>query len=168
MLTGDKAPIEAEALAQARQTLSRLHAGIVITAVQIESVAPPEAAGDAWRDVGRAGQEAQAASDQASDEAAKKAAAAASEAASVTSDAAADQERIVHEANGEASRFDQVLAAYRHAPAVTRERLYLETMQKVMSRAHVVVVDAKGAQVVVSPTAASPAPPATKPAAGAP
>ncbi|MGA2954016.1 MAG: FtsH protease activity modulator HflK [Caulobacteraceae bacterium] len=168
MLSGDKAPIEAEALAQAQQTVSRLHAGIVVTALRIESVAPPEAAGDAWRDVARASQEAQVSSDQANDAAVKKETEAVGEAWKVSSDADAYEARVVHEAKGEALRFDQVLAAYRRAPAVTRERLYLETMQKVMSRAHVVVVDAKGTEVVVSPAAASPAPPATKPAAGAP
>jgi membrane protease subunit HflK len=162
VLTGDKAAIEAEALAGAQQSLSRLHAGIRITALRIEHVQPPEAVADAWRDVAKAGQDAQAARDQANDDAAKQATAAVGEAWKVSSDATAYEARVVHEANGEASRFDQVLAAYRHAPAVTRERLYLETMQKVISRAHVVVVDAKGAQVVVSP------PPAAKPPGGAP
>jgi membrane protease subunit HflK len=167
VLSGDKAEVEAEALAQTQQSLARLHAGVLITGLRIETVAPPEAVGDAWRDVARAGQEVQTASDQASQDAAKKAAEAAGEAAKATSDAAAYQQRVVHEANGEASRFDEVLAAYRHAPAVTRERLYLETMQKVLSRAHTVVIDAKGAQMVLGPPAAAP-PAAPKPPVVAP
>jgi modulator of FtsH protease HflK len=165
LLTGDKTPIEAEALAQTRQSLSRLHAGIEVTGVTINSAEPAEAAGEAWRDVAKAGADAQAASDQAAIYAAKKASDASGQAAKIASDAVADQERVVHEANGEASRFDQVLAAYRRAPAVTRERLYLETMEKVLTRANTVVVDAKGAQVVLSPPAT---PAAAKPPGGAP
>jgi modulator of FtsH protease HflK len=164
VLTGDKAGLEAEALAQTQQAIQRLKAGIAVTALKIDSVAPPDAAGEAWRDVARAGEDAQAANEQANAYAAKKATEAAGVAAKTAADSVAYQERVVHEANGEASRFDQILAAYRRAPAVTRERLYLETMEKVLSRAHTVVVDAKGAQVVLSQPPAAPAP---KPA-GAP
>ena len=162
VLNGDKTEIEAEALTQAQQTLVRLHAGIQITAVRIESAAPPEAVGEAWRDVARAGQDAQTARDQANDAAAKKQTEAVGESWKISSDAAAYEERVVHEANGEKSRFEQVLAAYRRAPAVTRERIYLETMQDVVARAHTVVVDAKGGQVTIGPPAAA------KPQAGAP
>jgi membrane protease subunit HflK len=51
--------------------------------------------------------------------------------------------RVVANAEGEASRFNQVLDAYRRAPEVTRERLYLETMQQVLSNTSKVMVDAR-------------------------
>lgn len=51
---------------------------------------------------------------------------------------------MVANAEGEASRFSQVFAEYNRAPEVTRERLYLDTMQQVMSSTSKVMVDAKG------------------------
>jgi modulator of FtsH protease HflK len=52
--------------------------------------------------------------------------------------------RVVANAEGEASRFSQVLAEFKRAPEVTRERLYLETMQQVMSKTSKVMVDTRG------------------------
>ena len=46
-------------------------------------------------------------------------------------------------ARGETSRFDQVLTQYEHAPAVTRERMYLETMENVYKNSRKVIVDTK-------------------------
>ena len=53
------------------------------------------------------------------------------------------------EANGQASRFDQVYAQYKNAPAVTRERMYLETMEQVLGRAQKVVIDDPAGKGVV-------------------
>jgi membrane protease subunit HflK len=53
--------------------------------------------------------------------------------------------QVVREAQGQAARFNQLYAQYRLAPAVTRERLYIETMQQVLSHNRKVIVDAKGA-----------------------
>ena len=47
-------------------------------------------------------------------------------------------------AQGETSRFDQVLAQYEHAPAVTRERMYLDAMENVYKNSRKVIIDAKG------------------------
>ena len=57
---------------------------------------------------------------------------------------------MVANAEGEASRFSQVFAEYRRAPEVTRERMYLDTMQQVMSNTSKVMVDAKGNGAVVT------------------
>src|SRR5581483_2413651 len=51
------------------------------------------------------------------------------------------RQRVVAAAEGEASRFRQVVAEYRKAPRVTRERMYLETIQNVLTNASKVVVD---------------------------
>ena len=59
-------------------------------------------------------------------------------------DAQAYRTRVVAESEGETARFSQVLEAYERAPKVTRERLYIETIESVLSRAHKVVLD-KGA-----------------------
>src|SRR3984893_3795050 len=58
-------------------------------------------------------------------------------------DAEAYRLQVLALAQGETSRFDQVLAQYEHAPAVTRERMYLETMEHVYKNSRKVILDAK-------------------------
>ena len=57
--------------------------------------------------------------------------------------------QVVQEAAGEAARFNQVYAQYKLAPAVTRERLYIETMERVLSKSNKVVIDSKGASAPI-------------------
>ena len=59
-------------------------------------------------------------------------------------EASAYKEQAIAEAQGEASRFEQLLTAYEKAPEVTRERLYLETLETVLARSSKVLVDVKG------------------------
>lgn len=59
-------------------------------------------------------------------------------------EASAYREQVVANATGEASRFNQLLAAYNVAPEVTRERLYIDAVQDVMSRTNKVMVDVEG------------------------
>ncbi len=59
-------------------------------------------------------------------------------------DAEAYQARVIADAEGEASRFEQLLVEYERAPKVTRERLYLETMEEVFGNSNKVLLDAKG------------------------
>ena len=61
----------------------------------------------------------------------------------LTEEANGYRQRVVAAAEGEASRFRQVLVEYNKAPAVTRERMYLETVQQIMSNTSKVMIDAK-------------------------
>ena len=54
------------------------------------------------------------------------------------------RQRVIANAEGDASRFKQVLVEYNKAPQVTRERLYLDTMQQIMTNTSKVLVDQKG------------------------
>ena len=65
------------------------------------------------------------------------------EAAAKLQDAEAYKLQVVALAQGETARFDQVLSQYEHSPAVTRERMYLETMENVYRNSRKVFVDAK-------------------------
>jgi membrane protease subunit HflK len=58
--------------------------------------------------------------------------------------AAAYKEQQIQKATGDVARFNQMLAAYEKSPAVTRERLYLEALEDVLSRSRKVIVDQKG------------------------
>ena len=75
------------------------------------------------------------------------------DAAKIVQSAEAYREQAVREALGEASRFNQIEAEYRRAPAVTRQRLYIETMERVLSKSNKVIVDGKGvtAPIVLPP-----------------
>ena len=76
------------------------------------------------------------------------------------------REQVQREAQGEAARFNQVYAQYRLAPAVTRERLYIQTMQTVLSHSRKVIIDAKGATapIILPPQAFQAATPEAAPA----
>ena len=65
-------------------------------------------------------------------------------AARQTQDASAYRERVIADAEGEAARFTSLLTEYEKAPAVTRERMYLETVEDVYSRSSKVLLDASG------------------------
>jgi membrane protease subunit HflK len=65
------------------------------------------------------------------------------EAAKQLLDAQAYREQVLAVAQGDTARFDQILAQYEHAPAVTRERMYLDTLNQVYKQATKVIVDAK-------------------------
>ncbi len=67
----------------------------------------------------------------------------------VLEEANAYQQQVMAQAEGEASRFSQLLAEYRKAPQVTRERLYLDAMQDVMSNTNKVLVDVDGGNNVM-------------------
>ncbi len=65
-------------------------------------------------------------------------------AARVVQEAEAYKSQIVQQATGDASRFNQLLSAYEKAPSVTRDRLYIETVESVMRNTRKVVIDPKG------------------------
>jgi membrane protease subunit HflK len=73
--------------------------------------------------------------------------------AKVVQSAEGYREQAVRDALGEAARFNQILGEYRRAPGVTRERLYLETMERVLGHSNKVVVSGKGttAPIILPP-----------------
>jgi membrane protease subunit HflK len=75
------------------------------------------------------------------------------DAARIVQSSQAYREQAVREATGDAARFNQIYGEYKLAPAVTRERLYLETMERVLGRSNKVIIDGKGvtAPVVLPP-----------------
>ncbi|HET6972346.1 MAG TPA: FtsH protease activity modulator HflK, partial [Phenylobacterium sp.] len=86
-------------------------------------------------------------------------------AAQIVQGAAGYREQAVRDALGEAARFNQLYAEYRRAPDVTRQRLYIETMQRILQNSNKVIVDAKGATapIILPPDAFKPKAPAAPP-----
>jgi len=177
ILTNGRGEVQSQTLTLMQKILDRYHAGITIDAVQIQTANFPAEVVPANQDIARAGQDAQSAINDANAYRNKVVNEARGTAAKIVQDAQGYREQVTREAQGQADRFNQVYAQYRRAPAVTRERLYLETMEKVLARNHKVIVDAKGttAPIILPPSAFSssaatpaapaPAPPPAPPAA---
>jgi membrane protease subunit HflK len=163
-----------------QKTLDSWGAGISVVEVQIRTANPPQEAAAAFRDVQSAQQDAVSAVNEANTYRNRVINEAKGDAARTTQSALGYREQAVREALGDAARFNQIEAEYRRAPGVTRERLYIETMQRVLAKSNKVVVDSKGGSVpIILPpdvfraraagTAAAAAPPTTlDPAATAP
>ena len=69
-------------------------------------------------------------------------------AAAIQQEAQGYKTQVVQEAVGQASRFDQIYAQYKNAPDVTRERIYLETMESILAGADKTIIDKTGAGVL--------------------
>lgn len=133
-----------EQLSQAIQRdLDRDQTGLVVTGVTVQSIQPPEQVQTAVDSVGKARDEALAAKQAAQAYAGELLPRAQGDAAKMTDEAKAYADRVVAQAEGDAERFKQVYAQYSKAPAVIRERMYLETMQEIYANTTKVYVGNK-------------------------
>ena len=125
--------------------LDRYKVGIEVVGINLQQtgVRPPEQVQAAFDDVLKAGQERERARNEAQAYANDVVPRAAGAAARLREESEAYRARIVAQATGDSQRFRSVLAEYQKAPQVTRDRMYLETMQQVMNNVTKVVVDSK-------------------------
>ncbi|MGC1389177.1 MAG: FtsH protease activity modulator HflK [Steroidobacteraceae bacterium] len=126
-----------------QRTLDNYDIGIHIVSVTLGEVIVPEPVQDAQRDAIKADKDRQRFQQDAETYRNDVVPRARGEAAKVILDAEAYRLQVLALARGETSRFDQVLAQYEHAPAVTRERMYLDTMGNVYKNSRKVIVDTK-------------------------
>ena len=124
-----------------QSTLDSYKSGIQILGVQLEKADPPPQVIDAFEEVQRAEQNQSKFIRDAEQYRNQKLGQARGEASKITEDAKAYKARVVAEAQGEAQRFDEVYKQYVKAPEVTRRRIYLETMEGVMSNANKVIME---------------------------
>jgi len=123
--------------------LDRYASGAQITNVTMQAVQPPEQVQAAFDDAVKAGQDRERAKNEGQAYANGVIPVARGNAFRLLQEAEAYRAMITENATGNASRFEQVLAEYQKAPGVTRDRMYLETMQQIFSSASKVMVDAK-------------------------
>ncbi|AMP00343.1 hflK protein [Collimonas arenae] len=126
-----------------QQILDRYKAGVQITNVTMQGVQPPEQVQAAFDDAVKAGQDRERQKNEGqayANDVIPKARGAASR---LLQEAEAYSARVTANAEGDASRFKQVLTEYQKAPAVTRDRMYLDTMQQIFANTTKVMVDAK-------------------------
>jgi membrane protease subunit HflK len=138
----------AEIAARAKQLMQEIHdrykTGINISQVTLQNIQPPEQVQAAFDDAVKAGQDRERLKNEAeaySNDVVPRARGLASR---LKEEAEGYKLSVIANAEGEASRFAQIFAEYQKAPQVTRQRLYLDTMQTVMNNTSKVVVDQKG------------------------
>ena len=129
-----------------QQTLDSYGAGIVVTQVNIQRATAPAEVKDAFDDVIRAREDEQREKNLADSYANGVIPEARGQVQRMLEDANGYRDEVVSRAQGEADRFTKLLTEYRRAPEVTRERLYLETMQDVYSSTSKVLVSGKEGQ----------------------
>ncbi|HTB64624.1 MAG TPA: FtsH protease activity modulator HflK [Steroidobacteraceae bacterium] len=134
--------------------LDSYNSGIAISSVNLTDVQVPDPVIPSQHDANKALADEEGYVKQAQAYANRIVPAAQGRASSIQQDAEAYKARVVDIAQGQATRFLEVAAAYQRAPAVTRERLYLEAMETVLGRANKVIVDTKpgaGGNVIYLP-----------------
>jgi len=133
--------IAAEVKDAMQTTIDRYNAGISVNTVSIEDVSPPREVSSAFDEVQRAEQDEDKMIEQANQYANKVRGQANGEAAKLREEAAAYKNQIVQEALGESQRFLSVYQEYKKAPEITRKRVYIETMEKVLSSSRKIILD---------------------------
>ncbi|MGX9392239.1 FtsH protease activity modulator HflK [Nitrobacteraceae bacterium UC4446_H13] len=173
ILTGARTNIENSVQDLMQRTLDKYGAGVLIQQVQMQKVDPPQQVIDSFRDVQAARADLERLQNEAQTYANRVIPDARGRAAQIVQNAEGYKEQAIAEAKGQSSRFLQVYQAYKLAPDVTRERIYLETMERVLGGADKLIYDpgASGAQGIVpylplselSSRRAAPPPAATQP-----
>jgi modulator of FtsH protease HflK len=127
-----------------QEILNRYKTGIEVSKVTMQNAQPPEQVQAAFDDAVKAGQDRERLKNEGQAYANDVIPRAAGMAARLTQEADGYRQRVIATAEGDASRFGQVLVEYQKAPAVTRDRMYLDTMQQIFGNVTKVLVDQKG------------------------
>lgn len=144
ILTTDRKVIEPDVQRRMQYVLDSYKAGVLIRQVQLQSVDAPAQVISAYRDVTAAQQDEQRMVNEAETYANRVVPEAEGSAARIVLEAKAYREQTVADAKGQTSRFNQVYEQYKNAPAVTRERMYLETMEHVLGGMPKTILDVSG------------------------
>ncbi len=148
VLTIGRQDIENETLIRLQALVKRYGLGLTVMQVQLQNVNPPKAVQASFNEVNQAQQEKQQAINLANGEYNKVVPRAKGEALRKVSTAEGYAAKRVNEAKGDADRFNATLAEYVKAPEVTRQRLYLETMQEVLPQLdRKIILDEKAGQI---------------------
>ena len=183
ILTEGRGAIAVSIKDRVQNLMNQYKTGLEVTSVNMQPAKPPEQVKDSFDDAIKAREDKERLENKAEAYANEIVPQARGEAARMEADAKAYRDRVIASAEGESARFLSVLGEYAKAPEVTRERLYLETMEKVLGESNKVLLDVKeGANSLVylpldqlinkKPAAEAPrvvtAPPASSPSDSSP
>ena len=149
ILTEGRAKIEIETQEIIQSILDEYNSGIQITQVQTQKADPPDQVIDAFRDVQAARADMERSKNEAEAYANDVIPRARGEAAKILQAAEAYKQKVVASAEGEASRFVSIFNEYDKAKEVTQERMYLETMEKVLADIEKVIIEKNAGSGVV-------------------
>ena len=143
----DKVALDTSLLMQ--QIADLYKTGVQISKVTMQGVQPPEQVQAAFDDAVKAGQDRERQKNEGQAYANDVIPRASGAASRLMEESEAYRSSVTANAQGEASRFKQVLVEYQKAPAVTRDRMYIDTMQKIFSSTTKVMVDSKGSNNLI-------------------
>jgi membrane protease subunit HflK len=141
VLTEGRAELAVRIEQRLRTFLKDYSTGLELVRVNVESTQPPEPVQDAFREVQRAREDEQQVKEEAERYRNKVVPEARGRAQRLTEEASAYKEQVIERARGETSRFLAVLGVYNQAPEVTRERMYIQAVETVLSNASKIMVD---------------------------
>ncbi|MBZ0252657.1 MAG: FtsH protease activity modulator HflK, partial [Candidatus Methylomirabilis sp.] len=144
VLTAGRDRVQSETGERLQQLLDAYDTGIQIERVQLTDVHPPQQVVAAFKDVASAREDKIKTINQADGYRNDLIPKAKGEAAQMINAAEAYRAEVLNRAEGDVSRFRAVLAEYKRAPEVTRERIYLETMEQILPRVEKVILNDKG------------------------
>ncbi len=144
VLTTEKVAIQEIVRRRAQQLIDGYELGVVVSTVNIRSVTPPPEAADAFRDVASARADSARIFNEAEGYANDIVPRARGEAQQMLISSLGHKERVINEALGDAARFTGLAAEYAKNRQVTRDRLFLETMEQVLPRLRKTIVDESG------------------------
>ncbi len=141
ILTEGRGAIAATIQQRVQDLINQYKTGLEVTSINMQPAKPPDEVKEAFDDAIKAREDKERLENKAEAYANEIVPQARGEAARVEADAKAYRDRVVAAAEGETSRFTAILTEYQKAPAVTRERLYLETMEQVLGDSNKVLLD---------------------------
>jgi len=144
IVTEGRAQIVADIRTAIQELLDQYQSGLDVTSVNMQPAKPPEEVKSAFDDAIKAREDEQRFISEAKAYVSLVVPKVEGQAARIRADAEGYRSRVIAHSEGEASRFTQILAEYEKAPEVTRERLYLETVESVLSNSPKVLLDVQG------------------------
>ncbi len=141
ILTEGRSAVAAMIQAGVQSLMDEYKTGLLVTSVNMQPAKPPEQVKDAFDDAIKAREDKERLENKAEAYANEILPQARGEAARATAEAKAYRDQVVASAEGETSRFNAIRTQYENAPEVTRERLYLETIESVLAGSNMVLID---------------------------
>ena len=141
VLTEGRAELAVRVEQRLQRFLEEYGTGLEIVRVNVESTQPPPAVQDAFREVQRAREDEQRVKEEAETYRNKVVPEARGQAQRMIEEANAYKQEVIERARGETSRFLEMLTVYQKAPVVTRERMYLQALETVLSNSSKILVD---------------------------
>ena len=144
VITSGRAAIAAEVQERLQNYIDTYGTGVLLSKVNIDESAPPNQVRDAFNDVQKAKEDEQRIINEANAYAESVIPTARGEAQKLIEQANAYRDQVIARATGEARRFEQLLGEYQLAEDVTRDRLYIDAMESVLSRSSKIMIDVEG------------------------